>query len=440
MNHPKWGARGPVDRFGRPLMPRPEWVGPDTPPVEPPAEPPVEPPTEPPVTPPPAWTGAADPLPVPRLPVTRTTPYRSNLDCGEAAWLAEHTRIGSPIPVAQQKRCYAAVKPWSAQALATGVKETELGKTARGTNNVFNLFVPAGTGPKDYASWEDGAKEWYQRLSDPKYKGFVYGPREASIEQVVVTYQGGPGCWTSKGATCANGETWTPGKAGSIELSIQQFVARVNTFMGHPQKVPWTVTPDTTAPPVTPPAGSPIIYTLRNDYARFGLTKARADTLRGWCFQNRSGQQVLGIFLHVQEGTTPGSLGWWLDGWVNGQKVQASSTVMIQQDGSILEVIDYDDGPWTNGDTCNPNAWGQRFLAQTQGGNPNLFSETAELEGFYNKAHSNEQLDAAAWWVRSRMAARGLDKDDVGRHAFLNSCSRANCPGDVIFNGVMARL
>src|SRR3954451_4731650 len=168
--------RGPVDRFGRPLMPKPEWVGPDAPPVEPTPVPEPWPQPQPGPEPPTAWTGPADPLPVPRLPITRETPYRSTLDCGEAAWLAEHQRIGSSIPVGQQKRCYAAVKPWSAQALATMVKETELGKTAGGANNFLNLFVPGGTGPKDFASCQACAAEWFARLSDPDYKGFVYGP------------------------------------------------------------------------------------------------------------------------------------------------------------------------------------------------------------------------------------------------------------------------
>ena len=165
MVEPRWDQRGPVDRYGRPLMPKPEWVGPDVPPAEP--EPAPQPSPDPEPEPPLAGTGPADPLPFPRLPVTRNTPYRSTLDCGEAAWLAEHQRIGSPIPVGQQKTCYAAVKPWSAQALATGVKETELGKTATGANNFLNLFVPGGTGPKDFTSWQACAAEWFARLSDP---------------------------------------------------------------------------------------------------------------------------------------------------------------------------------------------------------------------------------------------------------------------------------
>jgi hypothetical protein len=424
MAEPRWDQRGPVDRYGRPLMPRPEWIGPDKPPPPPDDD-----------EPPPVWIGGADPLPIPKLPVTRQTPYRSNLDCGEAVWLTEHTRIGSPIPVAQRKACYKAVKPWSAQALATGVKETELGKTASGANNFLNLFVPAGDEAKDCVSWEACAKEWYARLSDATYKGFVYGPRAASIEQVVVTYQGGPGCWTSKGKTCANNETWTPGKAGSIELAIRQFVARVNTVMGHPQKVPWSIDDE-----IQPPPGQPTIYTLAKDYARFGLTKQRADTLRGWCFQNRSGQRSLLLMLHVQEGNTAGSLGWWLDGYVNGVKVQASSTVMIQQDGSILRVVDEEDGPWTNGDTCSPNARGQRALAQCMGGNPNLFTKSIEFEGYWNREHSKAQLDAGAWQVKTWQAADGLDNDDVYRHGDLNSCSRPNCCGSILWDGVMARL
>lgn len=263
-----------LDDRGRPLLPGPTWIGEDlgpgpTGPTGPTGGTGPSGPTSP--TGPsgptgPVWTGAADPLPTPALPIDRNTPFRSHLDCGEAAWLAEHTRLSSPIPVSEQKACYAAVKPWSALALAQSVKESECGKTAApGTKNALNLFVPAGTGPKTYAAWADGFAEFYARMSDPHYKGSgagamssVYSPRDLSFEGWTATYVGGPGCWSSKGATCANNEKWKRCQAGtvdtnSIELAIQQVVARVNTFMGHPQPTPWTAIANSAGCGTSPP-------------------------------------------------------------------------------------------------------------------------------------------------------------------------------------------
>lgn len=280
MAEPESGAKGPVDQRGRPILPSPTWVGTTGPtgPTGPTGGTGPSGPTS--GTGPsgptgPVWPGAADPLPPPSLPIDRYTVFRGNLDCGEAVWLAEHTRLGSPISVDQQKKCYQAVKPWSAQALATAVKETEAGKTAQGQNNEFNLFVDGG-GPKGFPSWEAGAKEWYARYSDPFYKPSfpsVYMPRDITVEQAIVTFQGGPGCWDTKGGTCAHGETWKPCQGGSatsnsIELSVQQFCARVNTYLGHPQATPWTPVAggagcETTSPPAT---DDPIRVIVGGDY------------------------------------------------------------------------------------------------------------------------------------------------------------------------------
>jgi hypothetical protein len=293
MAEPTWSQRGPVDRFGRPLMPKPHWVGG------------VEEPTSPPVVPPAVPTEPTPPALVPLM--TRESRFRDPRDCGLATYQAEHIRIGSPISGSEAAGCYQEAAEWSAQMLAFGVKETELGKTAKGSHNFLNLFG-ASNAPIDFASWAECAKEWRRRFQDPRYKGGVY-PMDATVEQVIATYQGGPECWRTKGDSCANGETWEPCKAGSIELSIQQLCARVNTYLGRVQKVPWSPVPGGAGcqKPELPP-GQPAIYTLERDYARFGLTKQQALQLQSRCFVSRSGQSPLGMFVHVQEGTTPGSL------------------------------------------------------------------------------------------------------------------------------------
>lgn len=422
---PFYDAKGCVDAYGRPCMPVPEYMGPASPP------PPPSPPTSP---PPPSAGGAADPLPATDPPYDRNTPWRTTMDCGLESWQAEFDRIGSPISPNQQVAIYEAVLPWAAQCLATGVKETELGKTATGRNNFLNLFVPEGTGPKDYGTWDQCALEWFERMRNPDYKDGVYQPRSISIEQQVVTYQGGPGCWTSKGSTCANGETWNPCLDGSIELSIQQFVARVNNFMGHPEDIPWQPVVGGAGCEEVPAGAAPQIFHLPQDAARFGITTQCANYVVSNRFESRSGCRITSIFIHVQEGTTPGSLDWWCS-----QGIQASSTVMIQHDGSVLRIVPEQHGPWTNGDVCSPTSRGSSMIAQC-GNNPNTCSLTIETEGYYNQAHEKKQIDAIVWQVRQWMGKYGLSCANIYPHRDVNQCSRPNCCGSSLYNAAMSAL
>jgi hypothetical protein len=58
------------------------------------------------------------------------------------------------------------------------------------------------------------------------------------------------------------------------------------------------------------------------------------------------------------DGTTNGSLAYWAS-----NAVDASSTVMIQKDGSILKIIPEQHGPWTNGDVISPTAEAAEILS-----------------------------------------------------------------------------
>lgn len=305
--------------------------------------------------------------------------------------------------------------------LAQSYKESQYGTTNTARYNPLGLKKADNSGFLEFSSWADAFKEWQRRMDDPTYKGGVYMPENITLKQFIYTYAGGPGCWTSKGKTCANGET-----KASIDLYLDQTIARLNRYLGFDA-------PEPTPTPV--PGKPPVIYSLANDYARFGLSKQEAQTMMGRCFSGRSGVPVMGLFCHVQEGTTAGSLNHWLYGGV-----QASSTVMIQHDGSVLGVIAENNAPWTNGDTCNPTAKGQGYLAALGGGNPNLGTVSIEFEGYYNKGHEAVQLDAGAWQLAQWMARYGLAKSAIYRHSDVNSCSRANCCGDVLWNGLMARL
>lgn len=170
----------------------------------------------------------------------------------------------------------------------------------------------------------------------------------------------------------------------------------------------------------------PVIYNLAADYARYGLRKSQADAILDNRFTDRmdrsSGTQGRPrcIVLHIQEGTTPGSLSWW-------SVHDASSTVMVQRDGSILRVIDEKHGPWTNGDVNKPSDKGRQVT--TLGGNANIWSLTIEAEGHANDNMPDAQLDAIEWQVREWMKRWNIPANMVLRHADLNSVTRGFCPG-----------
>lgn len=177
----------------------------------------------------------------------------------------------------------------------------------------------------------------------------------------------------------------------------------------------------------------PARYDLMRDYARYGISQEDAATVRGYRFENRQGYKPSFIVLHIQAGTTRSSLDWWANGYVviNGvrTKVTSSSTVMIQKDGSILQVIPEAHAPWTNGDDHRPTAVGQRLVNLP--GNSNLHTLSIEAEGMSggDVLNNPQQLDAIEWQVRDWMARYGIPRANVIRHGDINSVDRPNCPG-----------
>ena len=134
------------------------------------------------------------------------------------------------------------------------------------------------------------------------------------------------------------------------------------------------------------------------------------------------------IVLHVQEGVTIGSLEHWTRGLDSkGNRIAASSTVMIQKDGSVLRVIPEEHGPWTNGDTRNPTPQAAGILAL--GADPNLWSLTIEAEGMPDDEMPQAQLDSIVWQVRQWMDRFGIPVENVLPHSAINSVTRHQCPG-----------
>ena len=180
------------------------------------------------------------------------------------------------------------------------------------------------------------------------------------------------------------------------------------------------------------PFRAPAIYELYRDYAGFGLTQAQAIRIGQNKFVGRQGYKPSAIVLHVQEGTTMGSLAYW-------STVQASSTVMVQKDGSVLRVIPEADGPWTNGDVQKPSAKGQSLISRLGGANLNLGTLSVEMEGYSGDVLADGVIETLCWVCWDWMTRYPIGLSDIYRHADINSVTRGQCPG-AYYDVVMGRL
>lgn len=187
--------------------------------------------------------------------------------------------------------------------------------------------------------------------------------------------------------------------------------------------------------PTTFDVKTPVIFDLAKDFARYGLSAAEANEILFSRFENRNGKQPRFIVYHIQDGTTPGSLKYW-----SSPDIDASSTVMVNKDGSVLRIIPEQHGPWTNGDVMSPTAEANEILAL--GGNPNIWTLSIEAEGKPWDAMPDVQRDAIVWvsedWIMRHPAILQAQWCLL-RHGFINSITRANCPGNY-FDPVVAAV
>lgn len=168
---------------------------------------------------------------------------------------------------------------------------------------------------------------------------------------------------------------------------------------------------------------APVIYDLANDAhaARFGLSPAERDVITGRGAA-RKASSIQAVGLHVQWGNTPGSLDHWL-------AVSASSTVMVQRDGSILRVIPELRVPWTQGDVKSPDAEARRLMDRF-GRDPNQYSLTIEAEDLREEDVTSTQERTIVWQIREwarKYGAHLLDPERILGHYQINSVDRARC-------------
>lgn len=196
---------------------------------------------------------------------------------------------------------------------------------------------------------------------------------------------------------------------------------------------------------------APTVYDIRAnaDAERFQLSttqpgmndpnRSERDYMLTRRIANRGGATPQIVVLHIQQGSTPGSL----DSWVNGRRSDgrpraASSTVTVQKDGSILRVIPEEHGPWTNGRVQQPTSKGLELIG-TFGRDPNEYTLSIEAEGQSQDEMLPEQLDTVVWQVEQWMREYGIPLERVVRHADFDQVDRPFCPGRY-YDQVMARL
>lgn len=186
------------------------------------------------------------------------TPFRSIGDVSREQWRT--ALAGSPI--SDVDACYDACIGYTALALSQAVKESSLGTTpsARDAKNPLGLLLSDGRTLQSFAYWPLAFAEYRKRLTDPSYKGAPGPYFPASVGGIVsgwdmsllaylITYVGGPRCLTSRGAECANGETYDErfpkdgaspngglvrddARAPSINRYCAQTLHRLRTFLG----------------------------------------------------------------------------------------------------------------------------------------------------------------------------------------------------------------
>lgn len=172
---------------------------------------------------------------------------------------------------------------------------------------------------------------------------------------------------------------------------------------------------------------SPVVYDLRNDAHAilFDLKPWERDQLLTKRIENRNGKRPELIGLHVQWGNSRGSLRYWLG-------VAASSTVMVQTDGSILKIIPEQHGPWTEGDVKNPDTEAKWFMQQLGTDDPNPYVLSIEAEDNRTTKINPAQERTIVWlirqwWAKYPWLADGTWQNRIHGHYQVNSVDRATC-------------
>ncbi|MGH2616567.1 MAG: N-acetylmuramoyl-L-alanine amidase [Thermomicrobiales bacterium] len=272
---------------------------------------------------------------------------------------------------------------------------------------------------------------WIERRNDTDPAGLAYYGRELHNLWAVKKPHGGWAHFASYESAARHWATYVLGPTYADLTTLREFVHQyapvsendperyVHMLVQEINALPEIVD----APAPEPAPWSPVIYDLRNDThaARFGLTPAARDRILAKKIPGRNGMRPQAIGLHVQWGNTTGSLQHWLG-------VNASATVMVQRDGSILKVIPEADGPWTQGDVKHPSPRAQRLMDRF-GDDPNVYSLTIEAEDERTEQINALQTRTILWQIRQwqQQWPHLSDPERIVGHFEINSVDRNRC-------------
>ena len=115
---------------------------------------------------------------------------------------------------------------------------------------------------------------------------------------------------------------------------------------------------------------------------------------------------------------------------------RASSTFVIDRDGTPYQFVSSQNTPWTNGYVCNPRTDLPALTAairQAENGGFSLndWCITYEFVATPDEPPTDAQYDAAIGLSRYFCATYGIppDRSHQLRHADIDSCTRDYCPG-----------
>lgn len=136
----------------------------------------------------------------------------------------------------------------------------------------------------------------------------------------------------------------------------------------------------------------------------------------------------LAVVWHITEGSN--SLDWLRTGG------EVSANYLIARDGTIYEIVRWQDGAWVNGILEAPDT-GNPVIARIAGSgiNPNKRTTGIECEGFstrgapgaLTRAQSESLVRLTAWLCQ--VQGHPCDRTHVIRHAQVMRYAKANCPG-----------
>lgn len=398
-------------------------------------------------TPPPGPTGPTGPTsptgvtlptgpsgPAPPFVVTPQTPFR-NLAVVSAERVCAVLR---GYPMEGECRIIHAALAGRPLALAQSWEESGYGRSenAERTRNALGLMQADGRTLQIFPTWAAGFSEWARRVDDPTYKNGVYMPRNMTLEQYVVTYVGGPGCWSTRGATCANGESWA-----STHRYLDETVARLNRYYGA------GVTGPSGPAPTTPPAGLVFGRVPHPPYTRDLISKRQ-----GAGMDLLGPRQNFGVVYHRTVGRSIRGTGdWFKNPAVNALTQYGVGTIppgsAPGEDGLILMWADPEGpvSPWASGPWENPPGDGRAYVAKYGATAINRHLIAIEISGLYDDPLSDRAIEAVAalsahWADRARIphADYPLNPHTGLVYTYTHNEFQGHklCPGPVVLNAV----